>query len=85
MTPMPVYPHDMHREVDRKWFDATVRAKPHHPLNDNYEVGGHCPACGAAAPVAPVGSLSLGSGLVHYHWACKPCGYEWRTAVGVSS
>ena len=71
---------DMHRGAGHKWFAATVPAKPDQPLNDNYGVAGHCPSCGAAAPV---GCLYLGSGLVHYHWACKPCGHEWRTAVGV--
>jgi hypothetical protein len=32
MIPMPVYPQDIYREIDRKWLDRTARAKPSQPL-----------------------------------------------------
>jgi hypothetical protein len=53
--------------------------------NDNQAAGGHCPACGAWAPIAPIASDYLGGGLIHHHWRCEPCGHAWITAVRVLS
>ena len=34
MTPMPVYPQDIYREIDRRWLDRTALRKPRQPLHD---------------------------------------------------
>jgi hypothetical protein len=78
-----VQPVDMESAMQRRANAAAIRGRV--ALNDNHGAGGHCPACGAWAPIAPVGSGYLGGGLIHHHWQCEPCGHAWVTAVRVLS
>ena len=81
------YPTHIGRDIERRWqrrSDATPARAPA-PVNDNHAGGGLCPACGAWAPVAPIGSQYLGRGLIHHDWLCTPCGHAWTTAVRVPS
>jgi hypothetical protein len=54
-----------------------------HAGHDDRADGGQCPACNAAAPIAPAASEYRGEGLIHHHWRCRACGHRWTTALHV--
>jgi len=81
------YPTHIARNFERKWQlrwnAATVPTC--FPVNDNQASGGICPVCHAPAPLTPSRSDYFGSGRVHHHWICAPCGHAWSTAAHVVS
>ena len=79
MQPNLNYPVDIRRRIDRKWQQRSARARSPARLS-RQRLESSCPLCRRYV-IAPVASVFRGSGLIHHHWLCTPCGYVWTTAV----